>query len=135
VTACTRNRRQVLANTQIHDSFVTFGQRGSNHGAWIGDYVLMPDHVHLFVATDDERITLAKWGKSLKNSLSKTFRQIGIDSPHWEKTFFDHVLRSGESYTSKWEYVRNNPVRAGLVKNPEDWPFMGQIFPLEFRND
>ena len=59
----------------------------------------MPDHLHLFVATDDQRITLSTWMKSLKNTLSKPLRFSGVASPHWEKTFFDHALRSGESYS------------------------------------
>ena len=112
-----------------------FGTNGPEYGTWIGDYVLIPDHLHLFVSTDDSRLTLANWGKSLKNTLSKTFREAGFDAPHWEKTFFDHVLRSSESYSAKWEYVRNNPVRAGLVRHPEDWPYCGRIFDLEFRSD
>ena len=56
--------------------------------------------------------------KSLKNALSKTLRQSGTLPPHWQKGLFDHVLRSGESYDEKWDYVRENPVRAGLV---QDW--------------
>ena len=105
------------------------------HGAWIGAYVLMPDHLHAFVATDDQRIRLAAWGKSLKSSISKTLRLTSVASPHWEKTFFDHLLRSSESYSAKWDYVRNNPVRAGLVRQAKDWPFAGDIFPVEFRRD
>jgi len=62
-------------------------------------------------------------------------RSTGIESPHWEKTFFDHVLRSSDSYDAKWEYVRNNPVRAELVQKPEDWPFAGRIFDLEWGRD
>ncbi len=58
VTACTHNRTQLLATKRMHDAFVTFGKRGADHGAWIGDYVVMPDHLHLFVAIDDDRITL-----------------------------------------------------------------------------
>ena len=38
-------------------------------------------------------------------------------------------------YASKWEYVRSNPVRAGFVGEPDDWPFMGRIYPLEFGRD
>src|SRR5437868_9930906 len=74
VTACTHNRTQLLGTKDMHDGFVTFAKHGAGHGAWIGNYVLMPDHLHLFVAIDDDRITLAGWGKSLKNSLSKTLR-------------------------------------------------------------
>jgi putative transposase len=59
----------------------------------------------------------------------------GIPAPHWQKGFFDHILRNEESYCGKWSYVRENPVRAGLVKNWQEWPFVGEIFDLEFRND
>ena len=48
----------------------------------------------------------------------------------WQEEFFDHVLRSNESYSQKWEYVKENPVRAGFVKNSEEWPFQGEIEPL-----
>ena len=132
VTACTEGRRNFLANHTVHDAFVKFATQGADHGAWVGDYVLMPDHLHAFVSIDDQSITLSNWCKSLKNTISKTLRTLKIEAPHWEKTFFDHVLRSGESYAAKWEYVRNNPVRAGLVKTPDQWSFMGQIFALEF---
>ena len=92
----------------------------------------MPDHLHAFVASDG--LSLSAWCKSLKNALSKTLRTIGYEAPHWQKGFFDHVLRSGESYDQKWEYMRENPVRAGLVNAAEDWPYAGEIHELEFRN-
>jgi REP element-mobilizing transposase RayT len=135
VTACTANRRKILACSAIYESFIEFAKNGPEYGAWIGKYVLMPDHVHAFVALDDEKITLASWMKSLKNSLSKTLRAEKISRPHWQKTFFDHVLRSSESCSEKWDYVSENPVRAGLVKRSEDWPFQGEIFLLEYRSD
>jgi len=119
----------------IHSRLVDFAEEGEDRGAWLGDYVLMPDHLHLFVAVDDTRITLSEWMKSLKNALSQTLRNNRIPSPHWQKGFFDHVLRGGESYSGKWEYVRQNPVRAGLVEEANAWKFMGKVFPLEFRDD
>jgi hypothetical protein len=42
---------------------------------------------------------------------------------HWQEGCFDRLLRSDESLSDKWEYLRQNPVRAGLVANPEDWPY------------
>lgn len=135
ITACTHNRREILANPFVHESFLRFAQKGPEHGAWIGGYVFMPDHVHAFVAIDDQKLNLSAWGKSFKNSISKTLRQNAIPSPHWEKTFFDHLLRSAESYAQKWHYVRNNPVRAGLASRWEDWPFQGEIFALEYLSD
>ncbi|HUI07086.1 MAG TPA: hypothetical protein VL486_08770 [Verrucomicrobiae bacterium] len=70
---------------------------------------------------------------SLKNALSKAMRQQGIPPPHWQKGFFDHVLRSSESYEEKWLYVLQNPVRAGLVSRAEEWPYQGEIHHLECR--
>ena len=134
VTACTGHRRALLATAGVHETFLRFGQDGSTHGAWIGAYVIMPDHFHLFVATDDQKIALAAWMKSLKNTISKVLRSPGVASPHWQKTFFDHLLRSDDSYSQKWNYVRENPVRAGFVKKAEDWPYLGEIFALEYRS-
>jgi hypothetical protein len=73
---------------------------------------------------------LSDWMKSLKNSLSKTLRGMNIPAPHWQKGFFDHVMRSEESYSEKWLYVAQNPVRKRLVARPEDWPYQGEIYPL-----
>jgi putative transposase len=58
VTASTQDRRKLLATAAVHETLMRFGQEGPAHGAWIGAYVIMPDHLHLFVATDAEKITL-----------------------------------------------------------------------------
>src|SRR3954470_24007573 len=102
VTTCTSGRRPILTNPAIHKTFMEFSNAGENHGAYVGAYVIMPDHVHLFVALDQDQ-KLSDWMKSLKNTLSKSLRVTGVRSPHWQKGFFDHVLRSGESYSQKWE--------------------------------
>jgi len=135
VTACTDERRHILNNADVHAQLIEYGKRGADYGAWLGAYVLMPDHLHAFVVIDDQRLSLSMLMKSLKNALSRTLRQRCIPSPHWQKGFFDHILRSEESYGEKWSYVRENPVRAGLVKQWEEWPFVGEIFDLEFRDD
>ena len=49
-----------------------------------------------------------------------------------QEGFFDHLLRSSESYAQKWDYVRMNPVRAQLSKVPEGWPYQGEIVRIPF---
>ena len=83
----------------------------------------MPDHIHLFVSGTQDFL-LTQWVRLLKRSLSKV---ILAPTPHWQRGFFDHLIRHGESYSEKWEYVRQNPVRAGLVATTEDWPWKGEI--------
>jgi putative transposase len=153
ITACTEKRRMLLANAGMHESFRRFCEEGLTRGVFVGKYVLMPDHLHLFVtlgeeyksavercnedpvaAVCDRRIfPLSDWMKSLKNSLSKTLRQMGVAAPHWQKGFFDHVMRSEESYSAKWVYVSENPLRKKLVDRAEEWPYQGEIYPLQAR--
>jgi putative transposase len=130
INACTYERRPLLANAEVHRAFVEFCRTGLGRGAGVGRYVLMPDHVHLFVSFAASHPGLSVWVKSLKNSVSKCLRRQGVESPHWQKGFFDHVLRSAESYAAKWAYVASNPVRKGLVSQVEDWPFQGEIASL-----
>src|SRR5882724_7147715 len=52
-------------------------------------------------------------------------------TPHWQSGFFDHLIRHSESYAEKWEYVCRNPVRAGFVKDCQEWPWQGEIERLE----
>ena len=51
--------------------------------------------------------------------------------PLWRPGFFDHVLRNNESYSQKWEYVRENPVRAELVVRADEWPYRGQLVVID----
>jgi REP element-mobilizing transposase RayT len=123
VTACTHKREALLANDSAHAAFVEYAQRSKESEIAVGGYVLMPDHIHFFVRVCGE-CSLGTWMGGLKQKIA---RGASIPRPAWQRGFFDHVLRSDESYSQKWEYVRMNPVRAGLVTIPEDWPFSGEI--------
>lgn len=91
----------------------------------------MPDHIHLFVCGPDDHFVLGRWIGALKQMLAKAVRSRLTQDPMWQRGFFDHVLRSDESFSEKWDYVFNNPVRAGLVSNPEDWPYAGEIIVID----
>jgi putative transposase len=64
--------------------------------------------------------------------LSRAAGPSGTDSaPFWQPGFFDHLLRNDESYAAKWNYVVQNPVRRGLVAEPEKWPYQGEITVID----
>ncbi len=73
---------------------------------------------------------LSKFVGSWKSWTTRVANQLGFGPRLWQHEIFDHLLRSGESYEEKWEYVRNNPVRAGLVGRSEDWPWQGELNAL-----
>jgi putative transposase len=132
ITFCTFDRRPVLANEPFHDHFVEHMKGKSSAGIACGEYVVMPDHIHLFLRIDPHRFQLGKTVGFIKQSLSKPLRSAGIAPPHWQPGFFDHILRSADSYSEKWNYVRENPVRAGLVEDFNDWKYQGQIVPIRY---
>jgi putative transposase len=130
VTFCTIDRRAILNRPVFQHAYEDFCRRAIEYGVHVGRYVIMPDHVHLFVAFRQEACSLSIWMKSLKNALSKALREAGTPGPHWQKGFFDHLLRNHDSYDQKWEYVMENPVRAGLVTQSADWQLQGIITDL-----
>jgi REP element-mobilizing transposase RayT len=87
----------------------------------------MPDHIHLFARGSCDFV-ITQWIRLLKRNLSQA---ISATPPHWQKGFFDHLIRHNESYAEKWDYVLQNPVRAGLVSEAKDWPYQGELVRLE----
>jgi putative transposase len=83
ITFNTRQHRKLLATDAVHDAFCKFAERAQvEHGVAVGRYVLMPDHVHLFVALPEDA-RLAPWVKALKAVLGKTLSAGGVTRPYW----------------------------------------------------
>jgi REP element-mobilizing transposase RayT len=125
VTVCVDKRRALLARPEIHELLLASWIK-ANH--WlVGRYVIMPDHLHLFCAPAKFPHTpLKEWMKFWRADATRQWPHLS-EKPIWQKDFFDRQLRSGESYSEKWMYVWENPVKAGLVKRAEDWAFCGEM--------
>jgi REP element-mobilizing transposase RayT len=130
LTICTANRRPLLAKRDIHLSFLEYCASSVDKAdVWVGRYVLMPDHLHVFISAGSSA-AVSRWVGSLKKSLAAGWRRKGLSAPFWQESFFDHALRHEESYAMKWEYVEMNPVRAGLVSSAKEWPFAGEVHSI-----
>ncbi len=142
ITTCTYQRKPILANLSNAAILIEEWRcAGSRHGWLIGRYVIMPDHVHFFCSSDPHsdrpnKNDLSKFIQQWKQWTSKRIirkvstEQPKYDAPIWQAEYFDHLLRSEESYDQKWEYVRDNPVRKNLVQFADEWPWQGVIFDL-----
>jgi len=141
VTFNTHMRASLLATPEVHAALIKYSRRAADFRIGVGQYVIMPDHIHLFVSFGIGcKITLGDWIKGLKRELDRVLLSIGHEPAQirgqrlcsfWQPGFNDHLLRSDESYTQKWEYVFQNPVRAGLVARAEDWPYAGEIIRID----
>ena len=78
--------------------------------------VLMPDHIHMLLQAPESTSV-----KSLVIDWKRFTRtHMGII---WQRDFFEHRLRRDEYFETKLEYLRQNPVRANLVKSSAEWPY------------
>lgn len=129
VTTCTKNRAKNLNNPTVHKILRDEWQSAMERHGWaIGSYVVMPDHVHFFCKPTPEACKLLELIQQWKQWTSKRIKnELKLEGSIWQNEFFDHLLRSHESYSEKWIYVEQNPVRAGLVEQARDWPFAGHI--------
>ena len=89
----------------------------------------MPDHVHLLLTPlRDEGgwpYGLPSILKRIKGTSARSVNRLAASSgPVWQEESFDHVSRSNESFEEKLEYIRQNPVRRGLVRNPGDYHWL-----------
>jgi putative transposase len=136
ITSCTYQRKPILATEEVYQILLEEWKSSSTRHGWcVGRFTVMPDHVHFFARPlEDSSKTLSQWMQAFKEWTSKRInRETSSETGRvWRHGFFDHVLRSGESYSEKWDYVRQNPVRAGLAESPEDWEYSGEIVSLEF---
>ncbi|CAN5631858.1 hypothetical protein BH20VER1_BH20VER1_28210 [soil metagenome] len=134
LTTCTHRRRPVLAHADCLEVLRGLWERSADHdGWWVGHFILMPDHVHLFARPAREARPLASWVQMWKGvSSRKISAALGVKSPVWQAEYFDRFLRSSDNYSEKWDYVEQNPVRAGLVTAAADWPYQGTIHDLRF---
>lgn len=133
LTAVTRRRAPVLASQTAFTVLTEIWRRSADIDGWfVGDYLLMPDHVHLFAKGAIDAKPLAAWVASWKSLSSRRLKAAaGITPPLWQPDYFDRFLRTDESYRAKWDYVAWNPVRKQFCQHPDGWPWKGRLFDIE----
>jgi putative transposase len=125
LTVTTENRIPWLANKTAHELL---------HKAWleatawlVGDYLLMPDHLHAFCAPRDLTFAIEQWITFWKREFRRHHER---EDWRFQSRGWHHRLREDENYHAKWIYVQENSLRKKLVKQIEDWPFKGSVHSL-----
>ncbi|MEM6884682.1 MAG: transposase [Verrucomicrobiota bacterium] len=117
VTWCVQSKVAVLNNDPYFSALKTAIQDADR---WeIEAVMVMPDHIHLLASPFHRDESVGR----LAGFLKKRSRHLCGGTWQWQQGTFDHILRSNESGEQKWNYIRQNPVRAGLVMDSKDWPY------------
>jgi len=89
-------------------------------------YCFMPDHLHVLVEGLRADCDLRRLARVFKQRSSFQWKRR-VEGDLWQRSYFEHVLRDDEDTFQVARYLLDNPVRAGTVKNPEDYPFLGSL--------
>ena len=84
----------------------------------------MPDHLHILIGVPGDAVL----SNLIRDSKRITARTAKID---WQRNFFDHRLRDDESEIEKAAYIRQNPMRGGLVDASQEWAYVMDLNDLE----
>ena len=95
--------------------------------------VIMPDHVHIliqpFLKTENNYWSISSILHSIKSYSSKQIPKVMLHiGKVWQDGRYDEMIKNEEEFQNKWEYVRQNPVKASLSSTPEDYPFFWESF-------
>lgn len=112
-----------LKNPHIAEIVVTAILRGTHEFRHydLHSYSVMPNHVHLLVTP---RLQVRKITRALKGVTARKDNDIlqRTGLPFWQDESFDHWIRNEGDHRLK-HYIKRNPVKAGLVQSPEEWPW------------
>jgi putative transposase len=119
VTICCQKRgSNQLCNESTSKILFDTARIYHKRGRWnLTLLLLMPDHLHGLIGVDG-RDSLSQLVRDYKRI---TARMAGV---RWQRNFFDHRLRHDESLAEKFAYICQNPMRAGLIHNERDWPYV-----------
>jgi putative transposase len=125
LTFCTFERRAFLRDAHIAQMVLSqFRRTAARFGFALSAYCVMPDHVHLLVKGLSDNSHLRQFVQSAKRSTGQSFaRRAGHGL--WQEGYYDRVVRPEESLLHMARYILENPVRAGLVETPRDYPYAG----------
>lgn len=122
------------------------------HNFEVWAWVFMPEHVHLMIFPVAENYSTAAILKSIKQASSRRIISVFAGSKpqilekletgqqktryrFWQAgSGYDRNYWSTDEILKQIDYIHMNPVRRGLVENPEDWEWSSAGFWLRCKN-
>jgi putative transposase len=89
----------------------------------VHDFVIMPNHVHILMTVPGE-MSIEKAMQLIKGSFSfLASKELGFRGEIWQRRYSDVRILDDKSFQQRREYIENNPVKAGLVNRPDEYPY------------
>jgi putative transposase len=125
LTFCTDFRRPVFQNADaVKLALLQISRAATQEEFALLAYCFMPDHLHLLVEGRSDACDCRRFIKSAKQ-LSGYYFAKEFGHKLWQRYGFERVLRDDEATLVVVRYILRNPLRAGLVADVCDYPFLG----------
>ncbi len=125
VIARGNHRQKTFLHEQDYQAYLErIAKYRRKHGVVIHAYCLMPNHVHLLLETTVE--PLAKFMQGVQQSYTQYFNRVHNKVGHLFQGRYKAIVCEKEPYLfALIRYIHLNPVRAKLVRLPEQYPYSG----------
>ena len=125
LTTCTHERRETFLDHEIAiQTIEQFRRTSRDEGFSLLAYCVMPDHMHALLEGLDDASDFRRCAKIAKQRSGAVYA-LKSDAPLWQKGYYEHVLRDDEDSKEVAFYIIANPVRAGLVRSPDEYALSG----------
>jgi putative transposase len=125
LTFCTDYRQQFFVDAaNVAITLPQISRAASENQFALLAYCFMPDHLHLLVEALDDQADCRNFIKKAKQYSGFYFSRAR-QQKLWQRYGFERVLRDDEATLDVARYILNNPLRAGLVRDVRDYPYVG----------
>jgi putative transposase len=123
ITCRVSPRRRHLSDSEFATLAQVIAERRAAHRFLLTAWVFLPNHWHA-IFYPRHPLTISCLMEAIKDGATKRINRSRRETGRlWQPRFFDRALRTVEEYNATVEYIHWNPVKAGLVRRPEEWPW------------
>ena len=124
ITICAHMQQNLFQRHEVAELMVATFFKYREAGEFeLHEFVVMPNHIHLLLSIGDQQ-QLSRVIQLIKGGFSHSLRENGIVfRAVWQQRYHDRRVHNGNEFAEFSRYIRQNPVRRGLVQNAEDYPY------------
>jgi REP element-mobilizing transposase RayT len=120
LVTCRALSAALLTKPEVAETLrATLGRIGARRKVRVHAYWIMPEHMHVVCSLGEPTGDLEKWIRYVKREVATALHRPGM----WQRSFWDRTVWDGDGLTFAVEYVLDNPVRRGLARTWQEWPY------------
>jgi len=124
VSSATWARRSLFQSERMARLFLEVLSAYRAQGRYLlHEFVLMREHFHVLISVPP-KLSVERAVQLMKGGFSyRAKKELGVHGEIWQRGFSDEYVTDAAGYRARCEYIRQNPVRAGFARAPQEYPY------------